>query len=426
MKAISPQKITLFAFLICFLQGCTSASMESPRAACDAAVTVACLIELAEQDAARISDPNDRVTAMLEIATAQFAAGLDERAAASILGAQRQASSIGDASTRTKAQVLLQATSASLACVAYTSHGDARDGVLAQDNADNVADSLGKLIVAAARCGDSKQSIDDAHAMQQSTDMLASYKARTLHELAPVVARQQSLAAAAALLQSIDMGLPYYRAVAGNEVARIAVEQGDLELAQQLLRTTEQLADVEQNGYFKAGMYREAAATYHVMGSAERSQQLFQQAIDATELAPSAQHRARSLSRVATVLSDFKRFSTARSVFPLSMSIAQTIESEQLRSWAFYEIAGGAAFSGDFATAMSALNEIPGELEMGGSRLQSATQRDVAWGYAKHGERQVALQLVLGIETPRERVQALSRIARLLADANMHALPRYL
>lgn len=58
--------------------------------------------------------------------------------------------------------------------------------------------------------------------------------------------------------------------------------------------------------------------------------------------------------------------------------------------------------------------------------LRNEAFRDVAWGRAKADNIDAAMAHVEMITTPRERIAALAHVARMVDDAKMKSLPRYL
>jgi len=222
------------------------------------------------------------------------------------------------------------------------------------------------------------------------------------------------------------MGLPYYRALASIEVALPLHEQGKSNLAKSLLDEAENIGLNEKDGYFGAGIMRQLAVAHSKMEQRERAHQLFTTALTASQTAKSNQHHARAISRIATAMSDLGYFKRATAVLPDALKLAELESETLLRQWTFYEIAGSLAFSGDFEAAEKALESITPDAALGGKSLSAAAKRDIAWGMARHNQIPTALDFANSISSARERVQALSRIARIVQNPNMNALPRYL
>lgn len=414
--------------IIVAIAGCAEEVALPPSNDCAAAVTADCLITLAESQLEALPEGTDWINSATELASALYASGRSTQAAEMFSAAADLAAALEDTKTRAVTLADVMSAVAGNGCATKWSAKlvDARSAAQSVEYEEKRWDLLGKLAVVEARCGEAREAAAVIDAMQQSTDNTASFKARSLRELAIVFAEKKDFDAALKTLASIDMGLSYYKAVAQSDVARLAVADNRSDMATELLIAAEKAGRAIDDGYFKAGVLRDVAGSYQLMGKHEMAAGFFADALAAAHEGQTDQHRARALSRVATDLADLALFEEAAAVFPESVRIAKREPTEMLRHWAFYEIAGSAAFGGDFETANEMLASIPASVSFSGTSLQSAARRDVAWGLSRHGRTDDALQMALSIETTRERIQALSRIARLLEDPAMHALPRYL
>ena len=209
-------------------------------------------------------------------------------------------------------------------------------------------------------------------------------------------------------------------------MAELAFAADNDALAERLLTEADSIARAQDDGYFVAGALRDIGKAYYRGGNREIAMRYFTDAHAATGRAKSPQHKARSLSRVGTGLSDCGLYADAKRVIPAAREWAEQAKAPVFNNWAFYEIAGSAAFAGDFDTASELLAVIPDMKFSNATSLKAATQRDVAWGMARHGQLDGAVAMSTSIEKPRERVQALSRVVRLMVDPKMDAFPRYL
>lgn len=288
------------------------------------------------------------------------------------------------------------------------------------------SDLTGKLLVAAATRRADPDVLAAALAMSEADDNQSSFKARTLHKLAPAFATQVDVATAESILQQITMGLSYYQAGAYADVAAIAFKRDQAQVANRLLAKAEVIARAQNDGYFRAGALRRIASAYSDGGNSDTAMALFTDAGAAAVEGKSAQHRARALSRVATTLSDHSYYSLAGKLLSDAVRIADSEENDQLRFWTYYEVAGASAFAGKFDLANTLVAKIPEELKFSGSHVRYAAERDIAWGYAKHQMFDEAASRAEAIVGARERAQALSRIARIAGNPGMRSLSRYL
>lgn len=340
----------------------------------------------------------------------------------------KRASSISDAAEKAIALVGLAQSSAQIG--GAVAHDDvmtaAWQSLNAIDAADKKSDLTGKLLRATAIRHADQVVLDAALAMPELNENQSSYKARTLHELAPTFAEQIGVASGEAILRQITMGLAYYKAGAFADVAAVAYQRNQPQVAVRLLIEAEAIARAQGDGYFRAGALRRIASSYNDGGETETAIALFRDAGIAASAGESAQQRARALSRVATTLADHHYYSMAGDLLSRAADVAESEENEQLRFWTFYEIAGAAAFAGQFELADTLLAQIPVTLKFSGSHVRYAAERDIAWGYAKHERFDEASMRADAIQGVRERAQALARIARLKRNPKMRSLSRYL
>ena len=383
---------------------------------------------LATDTLATIESDNDWIQAATEIALALELAGRPRDAVDMLDRAATRAAALEDNVVRASAEALIIAALLDLGSDAAAA-GNIANATRAAEAIDDDGkrwDALGKLAVLNARAGNIDAALTFAIGMPESDDNLASYKARTLHDIAPLQARENDIDAAVSTLSLMTMGLPYYRAAAASDVAIAADAAGRSADAEALLEEAAAIARGQTDGYFVAGALRHVAVAYSEIGDAPRASGFFAEALDASLSGASPQHRARAVSRAATSLADVGELEAAKSALPNAVDIARSETREPFQLWAFYEIAGSAAFAGDFEMAMELMEAVPPSFRFGANSLRAATERDVAWGLARHGRVDEAMALAVGIESPRESVQALSRIARVIDDPEMIALPRYL
>lgn len=386
-----------------------------------------CLLAVAEVDLQTIDDDREWVTAVSELAVAAVEIGQTEHALRLLNRVGDRAQNFEPAEKAGALHELSHAFRVSGAEYRATVLLDEAEAARALvGDPHKQADLRGKWIVLRAKEGDLSGAVRAALVMSQADDNLAAYKARTLHELAPLQAQVGDFDAALETLAAITMSISYYQAVARSDVAAIAGAAGKRDVADAQFRRAEDVARAQSDGYFVAGALRQIGDGYSRLSQPDVASGYFTDAAAGARTAKTVQERARALSRVATSLADHTRYDDARRLVKEAIEMATDESSEPLRAWAFYEIAGAAAFSGDFASANEALDEIAPSVAFSGVAVRSAAQRDVAWGYARHGRLDAAMATAMGIVTARERVQAYARIVRLIADSDMAALPRYL
>ena len=417
----------LAAVVLVFLVAPTDILAVEDRADCRQTPTAACVAAMARDALADIDADRDWVSGAAEVATAFFTIGETALARGLLQDARLRASALDDAGARAAALTDLAAA------LVMDGNADGLGDLLgaALQSAEAIEDrqkrwdTTGKLAVIYAEAGDISTGLAIAAGMPQADATLAAFKARTLHDIAPLQARAGGLEDALDTLASIDMGITYYQATVRTGVATIVTRNHPL-VAANLLGEADTIARAQQDGYFVAGALRHVGAAYATMNMEHKSMVYFTAAAEGARRVESAQKKARAISRVATALADFRRFAEAAALIPEAVGVAATETADDMRLWAMYEISGAAAFAGEFEVALELLDAIPSSFEFFGKPLHAAAERDVAWGLARHARVQAAVAMAAGITAPRERVQALSRIARVLEVPDMRALPRYL
>ncbi len=416
-----------FALLISATVLMTGHARAAPNP-CVTEPTEACVLDLAMAAFSSVEGDRQRINAALELSLALTASG-DRQAATKLLrAAGRQVSAMSAATDVVEARLDL--------AHGFLSAGDKNAGAsqlaAAESVLDNVEDAhkrvdLGaKIAVAYVEVGQSTKGLRYAKGLPESDETFAAYKARALHDIAPILAKNGDLSGALATIEAITMGITYYQSVCRSDVGYLASIDGSEDEAEELFEDAAAVARAQENGYFVAGALRQLADAEARLGRTASANANFQEAVVGARAAPSAQERARAISRIVTTMADNEMTANAAGLIAEALAIAATEGNAALRSWAHYEIAGAAAFAGLFDHAAEVLIEIPSDLEFAGVSLKSATQRDVAWGLARHRQTAGALELAATIVTARERTQAFSRIARAMADPAMRALPRYL
>ena len=294
------------------------------------------------------------------------------------------------------------------------------------DDTETSTDGLAKFSVLLIKVGDVETGMNQLHSLSQHSENLAAYKARAFKDVSIYLAEKKQFDMAIDVIEAVDYGLTYYQSTARIELARLANGFGMQEVANDLLRDAENIARAQSDGYFIAGALRDNAKARFLQAQNERALELFNDARSAAQLARTPQHRARAISRIATTLADIGMYDQARELFPEALQLLKSEASEQMRNYSLYEITGSAAFAGDFATAFANLDSIPDEGFGSAQSLRNAARRDVAWGLTRHGRVREALDLSNKVQTPRENVQLLSRVLRLLKQPDMPAFSRYL
>jgi len=419
------------AFLsVALLSGCNNSAVKSkPAVDCvKNPVESACILSLAKTTLAEIESPDDWITGAAEYAEALNSAGRVDDAHQILLQTEDRVDKI---ETSAKKITALNSIASGLISIDQRAASiNLLDRALKLTEGIETEsqrwDKRGKLISSKFKANSSLQILNSISDMPETTENLAAFKARTLKEVAETQSVSGQILDAKNTIDQMTMGLTYYKSTALSHVAQQALQHDQMKLAFKMLEEAEKIARSQTDGYFIAGAIREAGKAYLRAGETARALDLFKEAEVATLKGRTPQHRARSLSRIATSLSDCNMFENAKSLLRESIMRAEKETSEIMQPYAFYEIAGSAAFSGDFDTAQELLSRIADEPFGDATSLMGATQRDVAWGLAKHGKIREAIDLASSISTPRERIQALSRIIRIIHDEDMQALPRYL
>lgn len=393
------------------------------------AVQLNCLVDAAKQMLDTLEDPSSQRDGAIEVSLALHAVGRGDEAAAMLAKEWRQLEVVEQDPLPHLASLSALAVASKKAGNAALARDIAKQAVAYSGSMEDTPkkwDSLGKLAQVFVAAGDTQTVQELIRQMPQSDYAYAAYKARSIREVAAQLAKQGAFDDAISWIAQITMGLPYYQATARTDVAQFAMAADKPEIAEKLIAEAAKMAPTFENGYFVAGALREIGEVYGSVGDSEKAAEYFESAFSAAQLAPSKQEAARAVSRVSTGLADHGYYDMAAKYLVRSVEIAEDIEADNLKSWTRYEVAGSLAFSGEFEQATGLLQEVPRARFGSTQSLHSAAARDVAWGFARHGRIEEALNQLNEIETTRERVQALSRIIRVLVNADMQALPRYL
>lgn len=419
-------------FLVSLLAGCTgqfdvARSSSSPCE--DASVSAECILELAQSELDKIEDDYLWAASAIELVVAY-----DENKNSSeawqviqqVLAKTRLLDA--DKSRETLYGELLSALESMQKSNNYFQVKD-QLGVAIANVKDEIKrlDLMGKLLVFQAAQGQYAEALAQAIAMPETTDAQKGYKARTLKDVSMQIAKQGDFEVAVSAARNVDMSMPYYRAVALADIARLAIASGDSELAMAILQEAESLGRAEENGYFRAGALRDVACGYVLIGERNSAVGLINDARSAARVANSPNERARSMSRIATKLADCGLNDYASEIISEAIALAETIEdASAIKNYSYYEIAGSAAFSAQYDVAEDIVNKLPSTAFGNATSLLAASQRDLAWGVARGGNVAQALEIAKGIGSPREKIHALSRLVRIVNNPNMDALPRYL
>ena len=430
MKKISKDLLTASA-LLALTAACAApqASTEALALTCPQNdVRQSCILGAAGTALAEIEDDRDWIAAAAEYALALDASSREAEARATLNTALDKTSAIADTGKQVAALLDIANAAAEIGASDLALQVIATgEGIVRQiGSEDKQVDLLGKFASAQAASGEIKQALAKAGALRGESENAASFKARTLREIAVHQAKAGDFSGAAQTISKITDGLTYYWSTARSDVAELAFAAGEKSLANRWLAEADKIARAQDDGYFIAGALRDIGKARYRGGEREAAMRYFEDAKDATANAKSAQHKARSLSRVGTGLADCGLYAEAQQVIPAARERADQAKSPIFKNFSFYEIAGSAAFAGDFNTANQLIALIPDMQFSNATSLKGATKRDVAWGLARHGQTQSGVVMASGIAKPRERVQALSRIVRLLAEPKMDAFPRYL
>jgi len=282
------------------------------------------------------------------------------------------------------------------------------------------ADINGKMIVAKAIHNDKKTAHQEALKLPQVTDVEGYAKAVTLRKIANIFAKSGDLETAREAINSITMSIDYYKSMVRSDVARHAYKAGDISTAETLLNEADPIARSLDNGYFSGAALRDIGYSYEVMQKFEISQNYFSESIKATAISDKPNEKARSTSRIATRLSDAGLSSQTPDILVQAAMFADEIKIDTMKSYSYYEISGAAAMSGQFNLAKDWLKYVP-DIAMGStSSIRNAAKRDLAWGLTRYGKTKEALEIVNSISTDREKLQALSRMIRVLKNINLN------
>lgn len=262
--------------------------------------------------------------------------------------------------------------------------------------------------------------------LSEETEITQSYKARAYHDVGPIQAGAGQVEAGLQTIRKATMGLQYYRATALTDVAQHLFREGAVVDAIALLNDAAEVMASIDDGYFIAGGYRHIGEAATVGEKPSLVLAAYRQAIEGAATLPLNEARARSVSRVATAMAESGFTAAAVKALAVAEAIADAEPDPAKRDYARYEITGSYGFSGDLAAAERLMLEVPDRAYGPAQSLHGASQRDLAWAEAKAGDYQAALNGASNISTMREKVMALCRIARVMADPTMKSLPRYL
>lgn len=390
-------------------------------------IKAACVAQAAHQSLNELEGTDLWADAAIELARAYIAIGKTQPASDLLTQVLAQQDIAGDALTDLTLKTSVAQANADMGAYdkAEALMRSALIAAYALDEGAKKWDVVGKISSALAASSALDDALEVTSNMPEDDYATSAYKARTYREIAAIAAKNGDFEQANTILAYMTMGLPYYRATARTDIAMSAAKAGAPQWVEPLLDDAATLAAGFENGYFIAGALREVGEVYAYMGNQAAAMRFFNDALIAAKTAPSKQEQARAISRVSTGMSDYGYNEEAEKALSEALLIATGIESESLKNWSMYEIVGAMGFAGDIARAKSQLSDIPAIAFGSAKSLAAVTQRDVAWGMAR-SDRRAALGFAAAIPTPRERVQALSRIARLIADPKMVALPRYL
>lgn len=389
---------------------------------------VTSIIVFAEQSLALIEDPFEWSTSAVELAIAKNAAGYGDGAWYLYGEAIKRAYTIED---NAKNETAMADIALSLSKVKANDKAIGYIDVISLfvervDTAEKKQDINGKLATALAVHGDANIALSNALNLPEGNPTLDSYKARTLREVANQMAKKDEFEAAISALDHITMGLTYYRSMAHSDIAAAAINKGRNDLVPSLLENATVIARAQDNGYFIAGALRDIGFAFAKNGNLKLANDYFNEAMTGSRNANSFQEKARSMSRIATRMADAGVLSNTGAIINEAINFAKLEESELFQNFSYYEIAGSAAFCGEFDVARSLITDIPDIAFSSTASLKNSTIRDLAWGFAKHNDFASAVELANTISTNREKVIALSRIIRIMVDPNMSAVARYL
>ena len=294
------------------------------------------------------------------------------------------------------------------------------------ESAGKRVDILCKIVSARAVHESPEKARKLAMSLSQNGDLANAYRGRTQREIAAVFAKQGDFDAALSLLDEITTDFTYYKAIAQTDVMSEAAKSGKKDIVDALQSQAETLANAQDNKYFSAGILRDIGYSYFILGYMELANKYLRKALSAAQKAPKYQEKARATSRIATRLADAGQLSETLTILEDAITLIEQENSKMMVSFSRYEVAGSAAFTNNIELSEKLVSELPDAAFLSATSLKAAGQRDLAWGLVRHGRLEDGITLANTIKVPREKVQALSRIIRLINDPSMDALPRYL
>jgi len=389
-----------------------------------------CLLQNASKTLVNIEDSFDWSSGAIELAIAYDTSGNSDKAWQLAEQALQRSQTIEEAGKRETAWADIALAMAKL-------HPDQRsikiinsiEAELAKvENSGKRADILGKILSAQSVHGDADDAYDHALAMPRKEENEDAFRGRTLREIAAQFAKQGEFEKSLLALNKIDARFTYYSAIARTDVAAIALSKNksNSKYLEDLLKEAESIAETQENGYFAAGILRNISHVLFLQKKREPALGFLHRAKAASRLAKSPQEQSRSMSRIATRMADCGEIALASEIIDESLKLLEKEESTLMRDYSKYEAAGAAAFSKLFDVNEALLEAIPNTPFGSARSLKNSAQRDLAWGLARYGQWDQAIKVANNIDSNREKVHALSRLVRLLANPKMDALPRYL
>ncbi len=426
-KLFTTTSMALFVILS-LLSACVSIPTLKSAASCTIdASSQSCILETASILLADTQDNFDSTSAAAELAIAYDVASKPEQASSLITQAIKNSSNIEDLEKRGSALVEIITAISTLKPKNSANQWLHQIQALSADLPEATkANITAKTIIADAVHEDLTSALNAARALPQANDTQENYKAVTLRKIADLLAKDGDFYNSRSAIDAITMSIAYYQAMAQSDVARTAYKARRTDLTKALLEEAEVIARAQDDGYFIGAVLRDIAYDYQIMGDTEKASRYFKDALAACATAKSPNARARSTSRIATRLADAKLVGQSRAILDDAVAFSTDISSETTKGYTYYEIAGSAAFSGEFDIAKTLIELTPDAPLGAASSMKNAAKRDLAWGLARYGKLDEALSVTQSINSPRERIHALSRIVRLLYDPEMNALPRYL
>jgi len=409
------------------LTNCHKAETITSVTCSETDISIDCLLLSAQNTLDKAEDAFIFASGSAELAVAYDVSGRHEEAANLISEAIERASAIEDIKKKGSAFGEIMTAIASLS---NTNHANKWAASILAKSTDleerTVADISAKAVVTRGVHGDVKAAYQEAMNLPQTSQIEGYAKAIALRKFASLLAKKGDFESAQDAVNAVTMSIDYYKALVRTDVARIAHDKGNNEVAENLLNEAIPIARSLENGYFSGAALRDVAFSYHGMGQEDKAQSFFTEALEATGNADKQNEKARATSRIATRLADAGLKNNTKPVLEKAAAFAKDIESDVMQSYSYYEIAGSAGISGQFDLAKKWLENVP-ENPMGStSSIHSAAKRDLAWGLTRYGKTKEALEVVNTIKAPREKIHSLSRMVRVLKDPKMEALPRYL